>query len=174
MWAKHVGGHMYSWELGERVTAAERKPQRDGKKRSPGTYMVVQWLRLCAPNAGCLGSIPGQGTRSQMLQLRAGMPQLKILPTTTKTQGSQINEIILLKKKSQAMWLNQMTSDGGWPFRRQVSTPSAALEVFGSTPWYPDPVSPTAGGSYSWPLRESEVPKAGGLWSTRFKGQTTV
>ena len=32
--------------------------------------MVVQWLRLCAPNAGGLGSIPGYGTRSHMLQLR--------------------------------------------------------------------------------------------------------
>ena len=25
--------------------------------------MVVQWLRLCTPNAGCKGSIPGQGTK---------------------------------------------------------------------------------------------------------------
>ena len=32
--------------------------------------MVVQWLRICAPNAGGLGLIPGQGTRSHMLQLR--------------------------------------------------------------------------------------------------------
>ena len=35
-----------------------------------GTLLVVQWLRLCAPNSGGLGSIPGQGTRSHMLQLR--------------------------------------------------------------------------------------------------------
>ena len=27
-----------------------------------GTSLVVQWLRLCAPNAGGTGSIPGQGT----------------------------------------------------------------------------------------------------------------
>ncbi|TEA42709.1 hypothetical protein DBR06_SOUSAS1610227, partial [Sousa chinensis] len=26
--------------------------------------LVVQWLRLHAPNTGGLGSIPGQGTRS--------------------------------------------------------------------------------------------------------------
>ena len=31
-----------------------------------GTSLVVQWLRLCTPNAGGLGSIPGQGTRSHM------------------------------------------------------------------------------------------------------------
>ena len=34
---------------------------------------MVQWLRLCAPKAGSLGSIPGQGIRSQMLQLRVHM-----------------------------------------------------------------------------------------------------
>ncbi|TEA23038.1 hypothetical protein DBR06_SOUSAS12510031, partial [Sousa chinensis] len=32
--------------------------------------LVVQWLRLHTPNAGGPGSIPGQGTRSRMLQLR--------------------------------------------------------------------------------------------------------
>ena len=28
-----------------------------------GTSLVVQWLRLSAPNAGGVGSIPGRGTR---------------------------------------------------------------------------------------------------------------
>ena len=36
------------------------------KKVIKGTSLVVQWLRLRAPNAGGLGSIPGQGTRSHM------------------------------------------------------------------------------------------------------------
>lgn len=31
-----------------------------------GTSLVVQWLRLPAPNAGVLGSLPGQGTRSHV------------------------------------------------------------------------------------------------------------
>ena len=31
-----------------------------------GTSLVVQWIRLHAPNAGVLGLIPGQGTRSHM------------------------------------------------------------------------------------------------------------
>ena len=30
------------------------------------TSLVVQWLRLHAPNAGGPGSIPGQGTRSHI------------------------------------------------------------------------------------------------------------
>ena len=37
---------------------------------------MVQWLRLHTPNAGGTGLIPGQGTRSHMLQLRVHMPQL--------------------------------------------------------------------------------------------------
>ena len=42
---------------------------------------MVQWLRLCAPNAGIPGSIPGQGTICHM-------PQLKILHAATKTHNS--------------------------------------------------------------------------------------
>ena len=56
-----------------------------------GTSLVAQWLGRHAPNAGGLGSIPGQGTRSLMLQLRVCMPELKIPRATTKTQHSQIN-----------------------------------------------------------------------------------
>ena len=37
---------------------------------SQGTSLVVQWIRLRAPNAGGRGSIPGQRTRSRMLQLK--------------------------------------------------------------------------------------------------------
>ena len=42
-----------------------------------GTFLVVQWRRLCTPNAGVPGSIPGQGTRSHLLQLRVCMSQLR-------------------------------------------------------------------------------------------------
>ena len=46
------------------------------------------------PNAEDPGLIPGQGTRSHRPQLR-----LKILSASTKTWGSQINELIKKKKK---------------------------------------------------------------------------
>ena len=36
------------------------------------TSPVVRWLRLQTPNAGGPGSIPGQGTRPHMPQLRPG------------------------------------------------------------------------------------------------------
>ena len=52
---------------------------------SLGTSLVVQWLRLRAPNAGGWGSIPGQGTGSHM-------PQLKISGAAMKTRRSQIKK----------------------------------------------------------------------------------
>ena len=39
----------------------------DSVLKSKGTSLVAQWLRLCSPNAGGLGSIPGRGTRFRML-----------------------------------------------------------------------------------------------------------
>ena len=56
------------------------------------TSLSVQWLRLHSSNEGDLGSIPGEGTRSHMPQLRVQMLQLKILDVRTKTQHSQINK----------------------------------------------------------------------------------
>ena len=37
---------------------------------NPGTCLAVQWLRFHSLNAGGTGLIPGQRTRSHMLQLR--------------------------------------------------------------------------------------------------------
>ena len=53
--------------------------------------LVVQWLRLQVFNAGDLESIPGQGTRSHMLQLRVRMPQIKI-PLATTEKGSCLSQ----------------------------------------------------------------------------------
>ena len=41
--------------------------------------MAVQWLRLCAPNAGGMGSIPGRGTKILHSAARATptLPQKK-------------------------------------------------------------------------------------------------
>ena len=64
-------------------------------RNSRGPSLVVQWPRHYAPNAGALGSIPGQGTGAYMLQLRVHMPQLNILHAATKTQYNQINKHFL-------------------------------------------------------------------------------
>ena len=42
-----------------------------------GTTLVAQWLSLNCPNAGALGLIPGQGTRSHTQQLKIQTPQLR-------------------------------------------------------------------------------------------------
>ena len=47
---------------------------------------MVQWLGLRTPNAGVPGSIPDQGTRSHMLQLRARRPQLKDVIRSSKPE----------------------------------------------------------------------------------------
>ena len=49
------------------------------KTYTEGTFLVVQWLTLHAPNEGGPSLIPGQGTRSHMLQL-------KIQPATMKME----------------------------------------------------------------------------------------
>ena len=68
----------------------------DYTKSTPRTSLVVQWLRSHALKAAGQGSIPSQGTRLCMLQLRAHMLQLKrphiakkFLHAATKTQSSQ-------------------------------------------------------------------------------------
>ena len=60
----------------------------------PGISLVVQWLRLCVPNAGVLGSIPGQGTRSHMLKLKIPNAKTKTeyLCVAAKTQHSQLRK----------------------------------------------------------------------------------
>ena len=50
----------------------EKRDHEPLKNKHRGTFLVVQWLRLQAPNAGGLGSFPVQGTRSHMPQLRPG------------------------------------------------------------------------------------------------------
>ena len=53
-----------------------------------GASLVVWWLRLHAPNAGGLGPIPGQGTRSHRPQPRPGVTK----------------QIIKKKKKKRMQW----------------------------------------------------------------------
>ena len=63
-------------------------PQLPFKNTTSGTTLVVQWVRLHAPNAGDLGLIPGRGTRSHMHAATKHVAT-KILCATTKTWCSQ-------------------------------------------------------------------------------------
>ena len=72
-----------------------------------GTSLVVQWLRLHAPNAGRRGSSPDQGTGCNMLKLKIPKPQQrsKIPHASVKTQHRQIAQTVKnrpAKKKESA------------------------------------------------------------------------
>ena len=58
------------------------------------TFLVAQSLRLCAPNAGSPGLIPGQGTGSHMLQLKPGAAK----EINIKKQASKQKMLFPLKK----------------------------------------------------------------------------
>ena len=57
---------------------------------------MVQWLRLCIPSAGGLGSILGQGTKSHT---RYASVKTKDPTCHTETQHSQINKYIFKKER---------------------------------------------------------------------------
>ena len=83
-----INGEGCLWEMANsRVEARERKmnlkyavvseSNKVFKYKWIGTSLAVQWLRLCASNAGGLGLIPSQ-------RIRSCVPQLKILHATMK------------------------------------------------------------------------------------------
>ena len=59
-------------ESEEELKSLLMKVKEESEKACLRTSLVVQWLRLWAPNAEGPGFIPGQETRSHMLQLRPG------------------------------------------------------------------------------------------------------
>ena len=89
MWPK--GAELTSWTQALSVFLSSGEGE---------TSLVVQWLRLCAPNARVLASDPlVRKLRFHMPKLRAHMLQwrLTILSAATKTRCNQINKINSLK-----------------------------------------------------------------------------
>ena len=97
---------------------AQRKVKMQGPllrtEEFQGKSQVVQWLRLCVPNAGSLGSIPRQGTRSHMLQWR-----LKILHVATKAWHSQLKISKYYKRRGISRWWPQNFKPNVGPFWAQ-------------------------------------------------------
>ena len=80
------------------ITLMEKSSFQPSKEDILRTSLVVQWLRLWAPTARVLGSIPGRGTRSHMWRLGGRMPQWRWkMPwcAKTKIRGRQINKYFL-------------------------------------------------------------------------------
>ena len=99
-----------------------------------GISLVVQRLRLHAPNAGGPGSVPGQGTTSHMPQLRS-----KILHAATKNQHSQIN----IKKKKKDLSQTDILCLTLKKIKREPVQPNSACPVpcIPTTPWAHGPLS---------------------------------
>ena len=72
-------GEIWRWTSTYREDSAKRQREKG----------LPWWVRLHTTNGGDWGLIPGQGTRSHMLQWR-----LKIPSATTQTWSSQINESV--------------------------------------------------------------------------------
>lgn len=68
--------------------------------------LVVGWLRLWAPNGRGLGPVPGQGAKSQKLQLKISQSTSNIPSAAPKSQCSQINTRfkIALSVDSECKW----------------------------------------------------------------------
>ena len=81
----------------------------------PGTSLVVQWLRFHTPNEGGLGSIPGQGIRSHMVQL-------KIPHAANKTWNSQI-KIFSASFLPEGRWTRPPPSPGSYHLRLGLLQP---------------------------------------------------
>ena len=71
-----------------------------------GTFLVAHWLRLHPPNAGGPGSIPGQGTRSHMLQLKIWHAAMKIEdPKCYNYDSAEPNKYCFMKRMNEwMMW----------------------------------------------------------------------
>ena len=65
---------------------------RSPESRCWGDFSGGPVAKILYSNVEAPGLIPGQGTRSHMLQLRVHMVLLKILHAATKTGYSQINK----------------------------------------------------------------------------------
>ena len=77
-------GPWWHWEQPGRALGRELETEERFKSSWDGTSLVVWWLRLRAPSAGGLGSIPSQGTIYHIPQLRVHKPQLRIPHGATK------------------------------------------------------------------------------------------
>ena len=108
-----------------------------------GTSLVVQWLRLWSPNAGNLHSIPGQGSRFHMLQLKSSHVQLRILMlqlrirllqlkiphATAKTLCSQINKCKQISFKKKGLSKPNVASQRGFLCKRNTESVEARVTL---------------------------------------------
>ena len=73
-----------------------------GAKISGGTSLAVQWLGLCAPIAGAMGSIPGWGAKITQAEWQKKKKKKKrwIYRVSSSKEGDKDNLVELMGKKS--------------------------------------------------------------------------
>ena len=91
-----------------------------GELAKAGTSRTAWWdipggpvAKTLHSNAGDLGLIPGQETRSHLMQLSVPLPQLKIPHATSKTRCNPVN----LKKKKKEHYgelMEEVKTRDGW------------------------------------------------------------
>ena len=78
---------------------------------------MTQWLRLHAPHAGRLGSIPGQGTRSRKLQLNSPHATTKSARTRPGADCGSDHELLIAKFRLKLKKVGETTR----PFRYDLN-----------------------------------------------------
>ena len=119
---KRLKKMQFSW-IPSRLSESGVSESWDGR----GTFLVVQWLRLRAPNAGRQGSSPDEGTGCYMLKLKIPKPEQrsKILRASIKTQHRQTAQTV---KNQPAMQETQVQSLGREdPLEKGMATHFAIL-----------------------------------------------
>ena len=102
-----------------------------------GTSLVVQWLKLCVPNAGGPSSIPRQGTRSHMLQQKT---KTFLMAKLLLKKDSPVTQRVKSLPGMRETWVWSL----GWedPLEKKMATHSSIL---------------------AWKIPRMENPKDGGL-----------
>ena len=63
---------------------------------------MVQWLRLCSPNAGDTGSIPGWGTKIPHLMEQLSPPATRTEAISSRSLCAATREASTLQQEAQA------------------------------------------------------------------------
>ena len=120
-------------------------------KKPLETFLGVQWLRLCAPDAGGMGSIPGQRARSHMLPV-------KIPYATPKTWHSQINKFFFSFYRNLCFQMDGHSSLSQPLYYRKAAAVPAPIRH--SIPWPQVPVQrwDVANGPVLFNEGQTEIP----------------
>ena len=80
-------------------------------KRGEGTFLVIQWLRICTSNARSMNLIPSQGTRTPHV-LKSKIKKTKKVKIKQTKKLKKKNKEIKNKKRRQRHTEHQVLTEG--------------------------------------------------------------